>query len=82
MQTVWVFTVSLPVTFSNSPTSASKSHGSMFGTVNDIVGSSLFGLGLVLETLADCQKFQFKDDPRNMGKWCTLGSQVFFTEKL
>ena len=77
-----MFTVSLPVTFSNSSTSASKSHGSMFGTVNDIVGSFLFGLGLVLETLADCQKFQFKDDPRNMGKWCTLGSQVFFTEKL
>ena len=33
----------------------------------------LFTIGFIFEALADSQKFAFKTDPNNKGKFCTVG---------
>ncbi|XP_035678777.1 uncharacterized protein LOC118417339 [Branchiostoma floridae] len=68
-QAIWVFTVSLPVIFTN----CSYSNVNNYFTVQDIVGISMYGLGLLTETFADFQKFNFRDNPANNGKWCDYG---------
>ena len=68
-QAVWVFTVSLPVIFVNAPDSAT--YGTF--TAMDIIGSGMFLLGLLTETFSDQQKFAFRNDPTNSGKWCDVG---------
>jgi len=68
-QAVWVFTVSLPVIFINAPSSAVFNDW----TAWDITGGVLFVLGLLVETVADIQKFNFRNDPANRGKWCDVG---------
>ncbi|XP_046363992.2 uncharacterized protein LOC124140445 [Haliotis rufescens] len=69
-QAVWVFTVSLPVIFINAPASALKS---ISITPQDIVGIVFFAIGLFSETFADFQKFGFRNNPINKGKWCDKG---------
>ncbi|XP_059165380.1 uncharacterized protein LOC131947973 isoform X1 [Physella acuta] len=69
-QAIWVFVVSLPVIFVNAPAIASRFD---YVTPQDIVGFILFGLGLVVETFADIQKFNFRNNPDNRGKWCDTG---------
>lgn len=68
-QAIWVFTVSLPVIFVNAPASS----GYTQYTPYDIVGFILFGLGLLCEGVADQQKFNFRNDPANRGRWCAVG---------
>jgi len=67
-QAVWVFTVSLPVIFVNAPASDNIDYTPM-----DIIGFSVFGMGLICETISDQQKFNFRNDPDNKGKWCAVG---------
>ena len=74
-QAVWVFTVSLPVTFINSPTTPDKRDAESL-TLFDIAGSLLFTVGFLLEAVADWQKFTFRDDPTNAGKWCNVGERA------
>lgn len=50
---VWV--VSLPLTILNSPAVSARSDPS-FGTARDIVGIVLWGLGWLIESVADIQK--------------------------
>ncbi|XP_076470530.1 uncharacterized protein LOC143300620 [Babylonia areolata] len=69
-QAVWVFTVSLPVIFINAPASADLATSF---TPQDGVGIVLFTLGLLSEAIADIQKFSFRNDPSNKGKWCDKG---------
>ncbi|MGK0209274.1 MAG: steroid 5-alpha reductase family enzyme [Patescibacteria group bacterium] len=38
-----------------------------------IVGSVLFWKGLLIEGIADQQKFSFKNNKKNAGKWCDVG---------
>jgi steroid 5-alpha reductase family enzyme len=70
-QMLWVFIVSLPVIFVNSTRLVAMSNA--FPSGWDISGGILFVLGLVIETVADFQKFFFKEDPANRGKWCDVG---------
>lgn len=69
-QAVWVFTVSLPVIFINAPASAERTD---YFTAQDVVGIVLFVMGLLTETIADQQKFSFRNNPANKGKWCATG---------
>lgn len=81
-QAVWVYTVSLPVIFINAPGSINQHNlpdsvnllkdGESF-TILDIIGLVFFLIGLIIETVADFQKFFFKDNPENRGKWCDVG---------
>lgn len=68
-QAVWVFTVSLPVMFVNAPASSLFTNW----TVMDIIGFIFFGVGLICETFADQQKFNFRNNPDNRGQWCAVG---------
>ena len=76
-QAVWVFTVSLPVIFINAPSSEVFTDWTAWditvreclftNQLNDILikGGILFVLGLLVETVADIQKFNFRNDPAN-----------------
>jgi len=70
-QAVWVFTVSLPVIFINAPSSAGPDYNDY--TPMDIVGFILFAIGLLCEAVSDQQKFNFRNDPSNRGRWCAVG---------
>ena len=54
-----VWTVSLPVIILNSPSVSDVSNGGAnptFGTSRDIAGIVLWGLGFLIEAIADIQK--------------------------
>jgi len=72
-QAVWVFTVSLPVIFVNAPFSLFLHPSYDNVTPMDIVGFAMFALGLLCEAVSDQQKFNFRNDPSNRGKWCAVG---------
>jgi len=74
-QAIWVFTVSLPVMFLNAPGAAFTPHPLPNGgfTIWDILGGIMFGIGLITETISDQQKFNFRNNPSNRGKWCDVG---------
>ena len=68
-QIVWVFTVSLPVIFVNSPVAL----GDICFGPTDYVGAFLFAVGLAIELIADTHKFVFRNDPANKGRWMDRG---------
>ncbi|KAA1068951.1 hypothetical protein PGT21_006940 [Puccinia graminis f. sp. tritici] len=60
-QLLWVWIVSLPVTVLNSPNiSAAAPDPIPFGSGSDVVGLIFFIIGMLLETLGDVQKYQWK----------------------
>ena len=79
---IWVWTVSLPITFLNSP-AVNPSRASSpqpyahppFGTATDILGTILYVIGLLLESLADAQKFRFRTTVQSHDRTaiCTKG---------
>ncbi|XP_071824415.1 uncharacterized protein [Apostichopus japonicus] len=68
-QACWVYTVSLSLININA-----EKYGddNSFGAL-DIVGTVLFCFGLLIETIADFQKFAFRNNPDNKGKFCDVG---------
>jgi len=67
-QAFWVFTVSLTVILINSPVDPNKDFLPL-----DIVGTVIFILGFLLESVADMQKFNFRQNKANKNRWCDVG---------
>jgi steroid 5-alpha reductase family enzyme len=72
-QAVWVFTTLLPVLLLN--TSSSGGPAALLWT--DILGGAVYATGLIIEATADGQKFAFKLDPANKGKFIDNGLWKF-----
>ncbi|XP_071784583.1 uncharacterized protein [Asterias amurensis] len=68
-QAVWVYTVSLPVIFINA---GKNDDGRYFGP-GEIIGTVLFVFGLIIEAVSDQQKFNFRNNKENKGKFCNAG---------
>jgi len=67
---VWGIVVSLPHTLgAGVPRSARP----RFGRWLDVAGLGIFAGGLILETVADAQKWAFKQLPGNRGRFCDVG---------
>ena len=66
-QFLWVWVVTLPVTLVNS-----NPNDFALGLL-DYIGWTMWALGFAFEAVADQQKFYFKQDPSNRGKWCAVG---------
>lgn len=67
MQGVWCWVVCLPLFLLN----ASESNPSLSWT--DVVGVAAWAVGFLMESIADFQKFAFKSDPSNKGKFIDVG---------
>lgn len=73
-QMLWVWLVSFPVTFVNTTVNPTVNEARVpFGCNNDYAGFLFIAIGLTCETIADFQKFWFRQDARNNGKWCDAG---------
>lgn len=91
-QILWVWTVSLPLIILNSPVVSDLTNmGSnpSFGTSRDIAGIVLWALGWIIETVADAQKFRYKqsksspkDKPIQAGIWAWSRHPPYFGEIL
>jgi steroid 5-alpha reductase family enzyme len=69
MQALWVFVTLSPVVWTHSVGPA----GGRGLWAPDIIGLALFALGWGVETVADAQKFAFKADPGNRGRFIDTG---------
>lgn len=67
---LWGWLVSLPHTLAAATPVQARPP---FGRAADIAGLLLFGLGLAVESVADWQKWTFKQDPANRGRFCDAG---------
>ena len=72
-QMLWAFLVSLPVIYVNARVGATDVPVGPLDFIAWILG---FG-GLLIEVVADWQKFQFRNDPANRGLFCTVGLWQF-----
>jgi steroid 5-alpha reductase family enzyme len=68
IQGLWVFLTDLPVLLS-------VVHGQHSAEIHplDVAGAALWAVGFALEALADWQKTQFRQDPKNKGKFICSG---------
>jgi steroid 5-alpha reductase family enzyme len=67
LQGVWCYVTLLPLLLLNS----SDANPPLRWT--DVVGVALWAVGFVQESVADWQKFAFKQDPTNKGKFINVG---------
>jgi len=66
---LWGWLVSLPHTIA----AATPGPRPSFGRASDVAGLLLLGLGLAVESLADWQKWRFKQSETNQGRFCDAG---------
>ena len=73
-QMFWCWTVSLPITFLNSPRVLAYPQPA-FGRATDIVGTIIFVLALAIESISDVQKYRFKQSEagKQPGAVCDVG---------
>lgn len=71
-QAVWVYTVSLPVIFVNSPRKAEPLTDATM-TRLDMAGTIVFVIGFLCEAMADAQKYSYRQNTSNAGHWCDVG---------
>ncbi|KAL4855947.1 hypothetical protein ACK3TF_003705 [Chlorella vulgaris] len=70
MQGLWAWACMLPVTAAHALSAASPAVvPRLGGSASLAAGLLLFGGGLLLESVADWQKFQWKNDPANKGRF-------------
>ncbi|KAG8744977.1 hypothetical protein FRC10_009085 [Ceratobasidium sp. 414] len=88
-QILWVWTVSLPLTILNSPAvSPSRRVQADFGTGTDVAGVVIWVIGWSIESLADLQKYKYKqthppkDQPTTYGIWKYSRHPPYFGEIL
>ena len=73
-QILWVWTVSIPVMFINSPTAPRPLYSDIsLRDITVIVGAVLFLFFLIFEAVSDQLKFNFRMNPDNKGKFCDVG---------
>ena len=68
---LWAWTVSMPVTFINSPAVSAPELGggnADFGSATDIIGIIFFVIGFLSEAIGDVQKYRFKSNKPPKGK--------------
>ncbi|XP_071035537.1 uncharacterized protein [Parasteatoda tepidariorum] len=75
-QAIWVFIVSLPVIFINSPKKQKEMNPTPMTNL-DIAGTVMFAVGFLCESISDIQKFKFKENPTTKGRWCDAGLWKF-----
>ena len=63
-----MWTVTLPLTMVNGIVSRNPAIQTA-----DIVGWTMWGIGVVIEAVADQQKLQFKKDTTSNHRWCDVG---------
>lgn len=68
-QAAWVFITLSPVLLLTTASAG----GPAALLWSDIVGGALFATGLAVEAVADAQKFKFKMDPANKGRFIDTG---------
>jgi len=68
LQGVWVYWVTLPMTYANG-----KAYGDSKLIASDYIGWFLWVFGFAFEALGDYQKTEFKEDPKNRGKFINVG---------
>lgn len=71
-QTLWVWTVSMPVTVLNSPI-VNQYPQPAFNKATDILAVIGFGIGIIIETVSDIQKYRFKQNHKERGAVCNVG---------
>lgn len=71
-QMLWVWLVSLPVTVLNSP-KVTRFNQPSFSTGRDVAGVIFYGIGMIMETVSDAQKFRFRSQHRSDGAVCDVG---------
>eukprot|EP00927_Polykrikos_kofoidii_P079120 TRINITY_DN75912_c0_g1_i1.p1 TRINITY_DN75912_c0_g1~~TRINITY_DN75912_c0_g1_i1.p1 ORF type:complete len:318 (-),score=25.59 TRINITY_DN75912_c0_g1_i1:80-946(-) len=67
---LWGWLVLLPHTLAAGVAVAGRPP---FGTLLDMIGVSVYTIGLIVESLADLQKWNFKQDLANRGRYCDVG---------
>ncbi|CAG8484047.1 7129_t:CDS:2 [Paraglomus brasilianum] len=75
-QIIWVWIVSLPVTLVNSPrvsTMELDGRDVKFGSATDILGIVLWVIGFLCETIADAQKFRFRQNRKSSKEFMKSG---------
>jgi len=68
-----VLVVSLPIIVINAPHNSIKAGAPKTMTTLDTVGCCVFIFGFIIETFADLQKYAFRSEETNKGKWCDDG---------